>query len=608
MAPHTSRLSIASILSLLICFGATVNPTGLIAQGSAKSSQETIPAIDTVDLVMFDDPSFEYPSNRYEIPSEPTRVWKRALERESDSALLRLTMDTVAIAKQLGMEGLEEFPPIFAKFLQNDAVESSVRRSAVAALIKLDSREHAELLADQSSRFGETIAVLVEPALARWESNVLQEQWLERVSEASSGRRSLIRAMEGLGALNATDASEPLIQLVESTAVATGVRLAAARAVGLLDFEGQLELANRLVALSEDEVLSGIMAVAVLDDRDDSGAVNALKKLVARESTAVQAEALRALYEVDPLLPLEFGDAALQSPDVNVRRPIARSMVYAKDAKWMASIASLLNDVNPSLRREVAASMVYLANEHDLRDEAVAEASRVIARDDWRGCEQATIVLVNLDEKVIGDRLVQLMEHPRGEVQVTAGWGLRRIGVKEHLPAMLRRAQSLYSGFRSKEISLLTPGAEPLITQLFMAFGQMRYNEAEGLIRKYIPKDFSLGDNSRAAATWAIGLIYEGKAPPDITQRLVERLNDVNSLFAEIGDVRGMAAVSLGRMKSESAIGDLRKYMLGDGMFPDQACGWAIEKLTGEPKPPVREGILSEHNNWFLAPLKQKKE
>ncbi|MEL6105813.1 MAG: hypothetical protein AAFU85_07250 [Planctomycetota bacterium] len=570
--------------------------------------QEEIPAVDVVDLVMYDDPRFEYPESRYEIPQDPIRVWTKALDRTEDSELLRATIDSIVIADQLTMEGLDVFIPRLVELLETEDLEHSVRRSAAAALIRLNARDQAKILAEQATQFGESLSELVEPALAVWKHDPMEAVWLQRLDRAEAGRRALIRAMRGLGELQSTKSVASLVGFVENSSAAQGVRLAAARALGHVRSPEQLALADRLIAVAKADVLSGIMAVAVLDQRDDAETIATLKLLVASESSTVQAEALRALYEIDPLLPIEFVDAVIESPDVNVRWPVARSMVRSHDDKWIESLAMLLNDVNPSLRSEVAASLVYLANEHDLRDEVIAESSRVLAKEEWRGCEQAGIVLVNLEEKSISDRLVQLMEHPRGEVQVTAGWGLRRFALEQHLPAMLRRAEAIYAGFRSKELTVTTPGAEGLITQLFMAFGKMRFQEADGLIRKYLPKDFSLGDNSRTAAAWAIGFLHEGKATPDVTQTLVGRLNDVVSLFPEIGSVRGMAAISLARMNSESAIPDLRKFMIGDGAMADQACGWAVEQMTGDPKPPVRKGPLSKYNKWFLAPLKPAEE
>jgi len=62
-----------------------------------------------------------------------------------------------------------------------------------------------------------------------------------------------------------------------------------------------------------------------------------------------------------------------------------------------------------------------------------------------------------------------------------------------------------------------------------------------------------------------------------------------------------MSAVSLGRMHSESALPNLRRFASG----PDEisrTCFWAIQQITGEP-PPEFEPIVMEISDWLLAPL-----
>ena len=46
--------------------------------------------------------------------------------------------------------------------------------------------------------------------------------------------------------------------------------------------------------------------------------------------------------------------------------------------------------------------------------------------EDWRGLEQAGLLLVALDEKEIVSRLLILLEHPRGEVAPDGGLGTAR--------------------------------------------------------------------------------------------------------------------------------------------------------------------------------------
>ena len=431
----------------------------------------------------------------------------------------------------------------------------------------------------------------------------MADHWLQRLNDPQGGRTSLIHAIDGLGAIENPDASEPLARLIRDDSSSTGIRLAAARSLGLIQPSGLHGQAADLIGKPQPDPISDLLAVALLQRLSDAEAVSSLKTLAARNNTVVQSAALGRLFDIDPDLLLEFTDDAITSQDVNVRRLIAEALISNKQTTRIAPLCTLLDDVNPGLRRKVAAALVSLAEIADLRAEVITQVMGVLDQDAWRGCEQATIVLVNLDHKPAADRLVDLMSHDRGEVMITAGWGLRRLGLKKHLPAMLSQATSIYDGFRDGRLTARTPGPEPLIAQLFMAFGQMRYRPADELIRLYLPKDFSLGDNSRSAAAWAIGYLYEGESPEDLTKILVERLNDVEGDFPESENVRQMSAISLGRIKAESAVPELRKYARNNSGAVSQACHWAIEQMTGEPQPLPSTPPPLTYNDWFLAPL-----
>lgn len=561
-----------------------------------------VPSIDQVDEVMFADPGFESTLPVVEISSRPIELWLKALDR-SDTDLLRVTIDTISIAHQRGMAGLDAAKQPLVELLRQTDLDAEVRRAAVKAIIELGAKDQAELLAEVSIQHGVSIALLVEPALAQWKSTAMAERWLQRLSDPGIGRQSLIHAIEGLGAIDQKDASSRLLQFVNDRSLPNGVRMAAARAAGQIDQPGLNEVAAKLVDQANADVVSGLLAVALLSRRTDEASVGLLTGLMKRENTAVQSESLRRLYEIDPVLVLEFVDQVITSNDVNVRTTIAAALINSRDQTKIAPLATLLDDVNPTLRQHVAASLVELAQDPELRDEVISQASGILDQDQWRGCEQAALVLVNLDHKPAGDRLVDLMSHSRGEVMVTAGWGLRRLALKKHLPAMLGRAQSIYDGFQSRKLSAGTPGAVGLMSQLFMAFGQMRYREADGLARKYVPRDFSLGINSRAAAAWTIGLLYEGKAPDDLVKMLLARLNDVDSMVPEFDSVRQMCAVSLARMNAVQAVPDLRKYATKNPSTISLICHWALEKLTGQKPPTFPTPNPLDYHDWFLAPL-----
>jgi hypothetical protein len=99
-------------------------------------------------------------------------------------------------------------------------------------------------------------------------------------------------------------------------------------------------------------------------------------------------------------------------------------------------------------------------------------------------------------------------------------------------------------------------------------------------------------------------MIYEGKQPAGVVQILEARLNDTMQLPVEDDRIRRMAAISLGRMKAQSALPSMEKNSFDRQPPTDSvqtACQWAIEKLTGEP--PVAPKVIQRiDRNWFLVP------
>jgi HEAT repeat protein len=565
----------------------------------------SVPVMEQVEYVMYTDPEFTVPEQKVFVSGAPIPLWLKALER-SESALQRVTVDTFSIAHRRSMQGIDAVLPKIVALAGQPDLDIQTRIAAVKALIEFDAQEQAELLADLAAEHGAAFTLLVEPALVRWNSPAMADQWRIRLDDPSVGRQSLINAIAGLGAIDAKDLSKRLAEFAGDNSLAVGIRMAAARALGKMHPSGLTDQAAQLVETGGSDLTSDLLAIELLSRHSDPRAISLLQRLAAADSTVVQSQALERLFEIDPNEVLGSAETLIGSRDVNVRRTVAEALIWSKDPTRIAPLATLLNDVNPGLRRHVASSLVDLARQTELRDEVISQATAVLDQDQWRGCEQAALVLVNLDHKPAGDRLVDLMSHPRGEVMVTAGWGLRRLGQKKHLPAMLGRAQSIYDGFRSGKLSTETPGPQSLMAQLFLAFGQMRFGEADELARAYVPRDFTLGERPRSAAAWSLGYLHEGEAPNDLVKLMLARLNDVESSEPEYEDVRQMCAVSLGRMNAEAALPDLRKYAVGNVGGPSQACHWAIQQMTGEKPPEPRQLNDADYHDWFLQPIDQQ--
>jgi HEAT repeat protein len=242
---------------------------------------------------------------------------------------------------------------------------------------------------------------------------------------------------------------------------------------------------------------------------------------------------------------------------------------------------------------------------------------RVLGQADWRGQEQAAILLTQLDHKPAADRFVELLSAARPEAFITAAWGLRRLAVRETLQPVLEYLQRTREQLRTstlvgRRVITLDP-FDLQLCQLCQFLGKSRYRPADGVLRLMVPRlklpgsAAYLGDETRAATIWALGFIHEGKPVPEVDQALVGRLTDIGGMLGnEEPLVRRMCAISLGRMKAKETLPVLERFCTAQKATADQvnnACGWAIEQLTGRKMGPpgTMEGALPFLTGWLNA-------
>ncbi|MGB7345188.1 MAG: hypothetical protein WBD20_13320, partial [Pirellulaceae bacterium] len=417
----------------------------------------------------------------------------------------------------------------------------------------------------------------------------------------------MLLAINGVQSLRTKEADASLYRLVDDPNASASIRLQSAKALGNIGTPAAIARAEQLLAPSPGHSVSPlrpILAIAMLGSDDSPRCIELLTQLSAHPISAVQAASLTRLIEIDPAKVDALADNLISSQDVNVRRICTRAMMHRPNEKRIASISSLLDDINPSLRREVAAEMLDWSKQPALRDEIIAQTTRVLQQDSWQGCEQAIFILTKLNHKDAGDRFVDLLGHPRGEVKVASAWGLTKLADRQHLSAMLEHAQRVYQGFTSGTLNDNMPGASLQVAHLFNAFGDQMYAPAETVLRAYLPKIPELGVESRAAACWAMSRLFADQPPQELIGQLTERFQDVDSEVPENELFRAMCAVAFGRMKSKSLLPELRKVSAGPSRF-QQACLWAIEQMTGEEPPPIP--LQTTYNDeWFLAPIRDK--
>jgi HEAT repeat protein len=554
-----------------------------------------------LDRPMYEDPSITFPTPIDEMPPALKAMWIEALAGPEAELKMRAA-ETIARLRTRRPYDLTDAAPRLVQVLKERGAALPVRLAVARALIVIESRDSAPELFAQAGRGEVEMRQLVEPALAAWDFEPARAVWLKRLEDANTPHYALLLAARCLGQVRETAATARLRALAESAETALGVRLEAARALGAIESSGLEDLAEKLASdASGGGTLGRLVAASMLRSHRSERATNLLKNLAVDQEPTVAAIALQWLLDQDPALVVPFADRVIRSRDANVRRLGAQSLVAVPSDSAVALLGPLLDDPHPGVRVYVRDSLFQLAQRPEL-DAAVREAGvKELARDAWRGAEQASMLLGALDHEPAADRLVVLLEHPRPEVTIAAAWALRRLAVPATLAPMLAVAERRTARLKANQSG---PGHDEQISQIFQAFGQMTYRPAEPLLRDYVPKNFSLGFESRPAAIWALGHLHVGTPDASLVAALQGRLKDTASLPPEIEPVRRMSAVTLGRMKAEEALPALRQYHAPKGAFESvgAACNWAITQITGEtfPEPPVEH---RSESGWFLEPI-----
>jgi HEAT repeat protein len=552
---------------------------------------------------MYHDPNLPVPRVEMGFPDGAKALWLKALERPEAEWKCKAA-EAIARAKHHGVQGLETTVGPLRAVLDRPDESAAVRLAVAQALVALDARESAPGLFRLVQADDSELRDLIEPALARWDYRPLRPVWLERLRQEGTQPRSLVLAVRGLAAVREGEAAGRLREMVLSEWVSGPVRLEAARALGALRPDGLEGDAERLAAdASPRAAVPHLAAAALLEHHGSARAIGLLQRLTRDPEPAVAALAAGRLLAIDPGLVVPALPDVLASPDAKVRALGVEVLRRQPSAEHVRLLSDRLDDAHPDVRVQARRALHELAATRELHDRVIAEAVRVLGKEQWRGLEQAIILLTALDHKPAAGRLVELLKFDRPEVFVTAAWGLRRLAVPDTLPAVHRYVEAAAAKLQQR--AAISEETNHQLSQLNQLLGQQKYGPAETVLRQFIPRSSRpLGPEARAAAIWALGLIDAGKTDAALAADLVARLEDDHSIPPEVLPVRLMSAITLGRLKAKEALPTLRRYFHDGEPSADpinNASGWAVEQITGEPVPPPKT-IRRVDRNWFLVP------
>jgi HEAT repeat protein len=625
----------------LACLIAALGATSLLqAQSTIDGKHDPL-----VDWPMMVDPVVKDSPTVKDYDPRCVELWIQALS-QPDIDTRRLAAQTITRAAGEGFPDLDKTVPglsVIVKDLQNHRF---LLINASQALIAINASQNAPDLFALNKTGDEDLILITDAALAKWGFTQAAATWLTRMGDDQAPRIARESAIRQLGAMPHKGAFEPLIKFASAQGD-DGLRLLAARsAVQCRESQSTYQSAQ---ALSTGSKVDRLIAAVLLEDQTTSESINLLVKLAQDSQATVAGQAMRQLLSQKPLAVAACQAKVLASPDANVRLLAVKAVGVQKSPACIIALAPLLDDVNPNVRRQVRDQFLEQAKDPGLKATIIAQADKVLNLDSWRGQEQAALILGKLQNKPSIDRLIELVDSPRYETAVASATALRWIGDHSIAPRLFVIAQRFDKGMPVEKAPEPAPEPAPdknakapakkpapapkktqaqediekaikqqvannwlrtkdnILTQFIHIFKDANYREAEPLLRKYVPKHSTDYGTARAAAIWALGYFYEGKADTQLASAFAGRATDVNPMDPESPLVQRFCVISIGRMKAKSGMGALTavlKTTNGLGEFAD-AARWAQHEITGKSDP-APEPSKSYQYGWFLDPIRDE--
>lgn len=536
---------------------------------------------------------------------EPSRLhpkllgmWKQALAH-SESEMKRQAAEAILRAHQLGHQEMQTAIPDLTRVLTADKVHPAARHAAAHALIGLDSRDSASQLFDVSQTQGQDLRQLIEPVLARWGFEAIRPVWRQRIASVQTPRRDLRLAIDGVQQQRDAAVLSSLLDLAMTAERPIDLRLAAARAAGQIAEQKLEPQAQELLGRGAKSTTDRLCAAALISRHRSEPAITLLQKLGTDPEPAVAGAALRSLFAADPDLVLPLLQATLANADSNIRRVGIQTGVARPTPERIQMLAPLLNDPHPELRGMIRDDFATLSKDAAFDATIRQSAIAVLAGNDWRGQEQAALLLGALDEETVAPRLLELLAAERPEVTVAAAWSLKTMEIPATAQPVLEFAQR-----RTSSTVPVTAASDHQVAHLFELLGRLKFSEAIPVMSIYIPKTDKFGIHSRSAAIWGLGLIHEGQTNEPLAKQLIDRVLDTMSIPPEDFHVRRASVLSLGRLRAKNQLPVL-KQLIGDQVDRDLmelTMRWSVLQISGEVLP-IGPPVVADQTGWFLEPL-----
>lgn len=527
--------------------------------------------------------------------------WLKALN-SGHLDLERKAAESIVIVKSRGLQKHEAVHQALLKKFGQEDLHRQVRVAVAKAIVALDLKAaEADFVRQAETSSDPELQAVIQTALANWKSSKALDLWKKNAVDPALATRLRILAIQGLTSVRDSTLASSLMNLLEDQNADFRLRFAAADM--LKNSSENLEITAKKL-FESGQLTRKLLAVKSLAGKS-AGEMEILKKAAADAEPAVAFVAWSTLLQSDSARELDaVVDIAMKNRGAKVRRATIDLLHLWKSPQAAEKIGELLADVHPDVRIRGREILIGFAADEDLRP-AVIQAAVENLDANWQGIQQGILILAKLDHKSSAEKIMSLLDHPRAEVHITAGWALEQLSVEKTLQPIFERVEKK---IESKDYLNFSDSEHERIGHLIQLLGKNKHKPMERvIIRKLIPKDMRvLFFPTRPAAFWSLGQIYQGQElPEDFKKLLLERLHDDDPMNPESSYVKSMCVLTFAVTNSKSTISSIEEYaeLNGSNSRFGFYCDWGLNQLDGRAMPVV-EPFRREDSDWFLYPLK----
>ena len=524
-------------------------------------------------------------------------LFERALQEATDSEVQEVAALSLARVAEEDLADISRCGTALMEVLKSSRNER-IRFACAYALAAGNVQVAAPELIQLASEGSDDQRLLIEPALARWKVLSASDLWRPRLKDSDISEVSFRLAAEGLAALDDTAALEPLRELLANPSTDFGMRMAAAKAVALLDPDQAFAAAVQEI---DGGVQDRLLAIALLDNtKAESHARTAI--LCDDQTHAIASAAWQQVFRRSPEILVSHLATGRTHRDAQVRMTAARVMELFPNAERALWLHQQLSDVHIEVRNVARQMLAIVAAENpELKDQIVGMAGDALQPDskDWQRTEQSLILLGQLKASQFSPQCVPLLSHPRGEVNVSAAWLI-------HLFPDESIRNAILAAIRKNDELAVTPplpqGDSGLVQCFLIQYGGLvRMREIQPILETKFNKLAPGGLPARTASMWALGILFEKTASPELAAKFAERVKDRVGSPEEWFTVRRASVMALGLLRatdSSDVVFDAYSQDSPESLIPGTA-RWVLPML-GQPAPPEFQPFETLIGGWRI--------